>query len=89
MTPVDTGRARSNWNVDINIVDVQIVEPTSKDPGPEKALSAIARYKLNDVAYISNNLPYIRRLNEGYSQQAPAAFVETAVDIGKRQAQEL
>lgn len=29
--------------------------------------------------HITNNLPYIQRLNEGYSKQAPAMFVETAM----------
>lgn len=74
MTPVDTGRARANWGLDINIIDVSIVEPASP-----KGFDAVARYKLSDVINISNNLPYIRRLNEGYSGQAPAGFVEDAI----------
>ena len=28
---------------------------------------------------ITNNVPYIRRLNEGSSSQAPAAFVQSAI----------
>lgn len=88
-TPVDTGRARQNWNIDINVVDVKITQDTGSDPDIGKALVATAKCTLRDIIYISNNLPYIRRLNDGYSQQAPAGFVEGAIQVGKRQAEEL
>jgi hypothetical protein len=32
--------------------------------------------------YISNNLPYIDRLNKGHSKQAPAGFIESAINAG-------
>lgn len=31
--------------------------------------------------HITNNLPYINRLNEGYSTQAPAHYVQTAIGL--------
>lgn len=77
-TPVDTGRARSNWIASLNAPSVAMVEPGQKpDTG-----AAVASFKVTDTAYIANNLPYIRRLNEGHSQQAPAGFVEMAVQSG-------
>lgn len=77
-TPVDTGRARSNWIASVNAPSVAIVEPGQKPPTE----AALGSFKVTDTAYISNNLPYIRRLNDGYSQQAPAGFVEKAVQSG-------
>ncbi|AEP08890.1 HK97 gp10 family phage protein [Micavibrio aeruginosavorus] len=92
-TPVDTGRARANWNIDLNTVDVSLVDPSGMEggsyDGTEKALPVIGSYKLNDTIYISNNLPYIRPLNDGSSTKAPAGFVDAAVQIGVRQGKEL
>lgn len=34
--------------------------------------------KTGQDVYITNNLPYIQRLNEGWSKQAPGGFVEAA-----------
>jgi hypothetical protein len=33
--------------------------------------------------WLSNNVPYIRQLNAGSSQQAPAMFVEKAAEVGR------
>lgn len=41
--------------------------------------ATISRFQIGQVLYIYNDLPYIERLNAGYSAQAPAGFVETAV----------
>jgi hypothetical protein len=85
-TPVDTGRAKSNWWPEINVVSVEIREPSSGNEA--QGLAVAARYKLTDTIYISNNLPYIRRLNEGHSTQSPAGFVEAAVQAGVQKANE-
>lgn len=77
-TPVDTGRARWNWHADLNTMSVRIVEP-NQGQTPDEAMTAVANYKLGETIYISNNLPYIKRLNEGYSQQAPAGFVQDSI----------
>jgi hypothetical protein len=81
-TPVDTGRARSNWLVSIDQPRKETIETLGKDPSAaiSEGNQVINGYKKeNKAIYISNNLPYIGRLNEGYSAQAPAAFVEQAV----------
>ena len=31
--------------------------------------------------YVTNNVPYIEKLNRGWSAQAPAAFVEAQIQI--------
>ena len=43
------------------------------------AQAVIDGYQTGQVLYIFSNLPYIERLNSGYSAQAPAGFVESAV----------
>ena len=79
-TPVLTGRARANWNPSLNVPDTALREPNQKKP-----IDPInSAYKITDTILISNNLPYIKRLNEGYSKQAPAGFVDAALERGKR-----
>lgn len=85
-TPVDTGRAKANWFLDIDRVDVKIVEPEFDNVG--EAASRSQKYTLDSTIFISNNLPYIRRLNEGHSQQAPAGYVDRTLTIAKRKAKE-
>lgn len=56
-TPVDTGRARGNWQVEFN--------------GSQEAT-------------IYNNLPYIERLENGWSQQAPTGMVRITLSEFER-----
>lgn len=87
------GTAKLSWNIENNVVDVKITEATAEvSPGydgSEKALETVAKYKLADTIYISNALPYIRRLNDGWSTQAPAGFIDAAVQVGTRKGKEL
>lgn len=79
-TPVDTGHARSNWIPSIGAPATDVV--TSEDAGPHDAgVAAVLAFKLGQGAlYESNNAPYITALDLGHSHQAPAGFVESAVD---------
>jgi hypothetical protein len=48
------------------------------------------QYKLKkpgEQIHITNNAPYIRQLNDGSSKQAPAGFVERAILIGRKVAE--
>lgn len=81
-TPVDTGRARGNWDVSIG---GSSKEPT--DNIDQSGSNTIARgravaesRKPGQSVHIANNLPYIAKLNEGSSAQAPKLFVEQAID---------
>lgn len=86
-TPVDTGRARANWNISVGNVDSSTTEETKKSG---------LKYKESDInpngdesIYISNNLPYITTLEyggyskssktgktvNGFSKQAPNGMV--------------
>lgn len=92
-TPVDLGFARSGWTPTVGTPATQRLDPP-KDKAAAKAIAskrytenqaraiALAKaYKLtNGSVYISNPVPYIVPLNNGSSSQAPARFVERAIE---------
>lgn len=83
-TPVDTGFARGNWRPTLNSpaeVPVTFNDPTGE--GTTARIAVVARrYRVGDTIFIRNNAPYIVRLNEGSSPQAPAGFVQDAIREG-------
>lgn len=80
-TPVDTGRARSNWQVSIGKTALGTVDTLmSPSEAIGNAKAELSKLKdSDDKIHITNNLPYIQRLNEGWSPQQPAGFVDQAV----------
>lgn len=72
-TPVDTGRARGNWQATL---DSPATEETENE-SMSVALAGVAANlgKVNDVSFLANNLPYIEELEDGSSKQAPAGMV--------------
>lgn len=98
-TPVDTGRARSNWQVEINAPaagtrDAYVPGTEASTAGPnaqaaiDHATAVISRAQSEEAIHITNNLAYIGRLNEGWSAQAPAGFVEAAIMAGAMRVKE-
>lgn len=87
-TPVDTGRARANWQVGLNAPKRGALLENF-DKGGSSTISrnrtAARGTRAGETVYISNNLPYINRLNEGYSAQAPANFVLIGIRAGVQQ----
>lgn len=77
LTPVDTGRALSNWNAGINSPDDTYRE--TEDPMDSQTSSRLASefstLKFGDTAYITNATPHIPFLEYGSSKQAPNGFV--------------
>jgi len=91
-TPVDTGRARANWQVTIGGIANGTLEVDDKSGGAtmSKATAASAGFKAGDIIYLTNNLPYIMKLEEGgypdgpktvggFSRKAPAGMVALTV----------
>jgi len=79
-TPVDTGRARANWTVTLNTRTKTSHERTDFEQVLVESKAVIDQYGSHTNAiYITNNLAYIGKLNEGSSAQAPAGFVEIAL----------
>jgi Mrp family chromosome partitioning ATPase len=87
-TPVLTGFARANWRPSIGApaaVPVTALDPTGT--GTVAKITAIAkRAGINDTVFITNNAPYIGALAGGSSPQAPAGFVDQAVQTGTEKA---
>lgn len=75
-TPVDTGRARGNWIASIGgraTATMEVFDPSGSGAKSEGA-SVIAGFMAREdwpSIFIQNNLPYIGRLEDGYSGQAP------------------
>lgn len=91
-TPVLTGWARANWLAAINEDGVET--PDNPDPTPQDASSRAAEQSSREASVastyslergpisISNGVPYIRDLNDGSSQKAPAGFVQGSIAKG-------
>lgn len=82
-TPVDSGWARANWIPTIAQPAPDAVGSetavSSAESAQREGLAVVATYAGQEPVFVTNNVPYIARLNNGWSQQAPAAFVERAV----------
>lgn len=69
LTPVDTGRARSSWNVSVGVPDASVPSAGrrySRRPaviaGARKRLASLGRYQ---TVWITSSLPYITVLEYG------------------------
>lgn len=80
-TPVDTGRARGNWQTTVGNAGSQAVDTV--DPSGNAVLSAgaaaIASARPFSVITIYNNVKYIRKLEDGGSKQSPRGMVKVSV----------
>lgn len=71
-TPVDEGTARGNWNVEINKIDDSTNEGNQTYHALTEGKNTIDKFKMGDIIYFTNALPYINRLEYGWSErQAP------------------
>ncbi|MEN6585851.1 MAG: HK97 gp10 family phage protein [Sulfuricella sp.] len=76
-SPVDTGRFKANWNVGTT-PNLSFTASTNASRGLSEAQKAIG-ISSGGVVYLSNGLPYARRLEYGWSGQAPAGMVRLSV----------
>lgn len=72
------GRARANWLASINTSETTERDRTERDES-DSVQSQLSFYGAGDTIYITNNLPYVKRLNEGWSTQAPSGFIDNIV----------
>jgi len=81
-TPVDTGRARGNWQTTIAKAATNQLDVVDKqgDETIAKGLTAIKELPPYQVVYIANNVEYIEFLEEGSSKQAADGMVKTTVE---------
>lgn len=94
-TPVDTSQAISSWEVTLNAPSANKHAPhfPGKSGSSYKASAAetialaktvLKNKKPGETIFITNNQPYIRKLNDGSSSQQPAGFVERAILLGRK-----
>lgn len=77
-TPVQTGRARANWQAGLNQASEDVLELI--DPSGENAVARVrevlADMKPGDSFVLVNNLPYAGELEDGSSRQAPHGMLK-------------
>lgn len=97
VTPVDTTEALSNWIVSVGFPAYNAIGPlvpgflgytatSSQAKAYAAAMAALDKKKPGQAVYIGNNAEHIRLLNDGWSKQEPAGFVERAVLLGRKTA---
>lgn len=75
-TPVDSGLARNNWLVSSGDNSGETRATESKAGTDSRNAIIEHTYTLGGKALLFNNLPYIERLEDGYSAQAPVGMVK-------------
>ncbi len=79
-TPVDTGRARGNWQMSPNVPKSNTTDRLSPSFSTVISQEMNNVGKLGDSVHMTNNLPYIQRLEYGYSGKAPEGMVRKSVE---------
>lgn len=76
-TPVDKGTAKGNWLVSVGYPNHSVTD--KQDRGGSATISAgqakITPESVRKGVWITNNLPYINRLEYGHSQQQPTGWI--------------
>lgn len=93
-TPVDTGFARAGWTLGVGTLDLPSrTRPDDLDKARRDAASAYSEQLAKSIrltagyrmsmgpVHLINPVVYIRRLNEGWSAQAKARFVDRQVEL--------
>lgn len=75
-TPADTGRAKGNWFASFEASSNETTESTHSQLNDALAK---ANNSAGKVFYLTNNLPYINRLEYGWSKQAPSGMVRVSI----------
>lgn len=75
-SPVDTGRFKSNWQTGIGAINSGT---DSTDESVGRFHSAIGGWTAGQTIWLTNSLPYAKRLEYGWSKQAPGGMVRIAV----------
>ena len=80
-TPVDTGRLRGNWQIEIGTPSGDVLDRF--DPGGQQAVSdaasVVQSWRGDTAIFLFNNLPYAMRVENGWSNQAPQGMVRVTL----------
>lgn len=80
-TPVDTGRARANWQTSLGQGSGQPLdaEDTAGGATIAKGAAVIGQQRGFTPIHLENNVPYIGKLEDGSSTQAPDGMVSNTL----------
>ncbi len=80
-SPVDTGRFRGNWQASVNTPKKGKLQRKDKSGAASinEMSSVVMSFDMGQTFYLTNNLPYARRLEYGYSKQAPSGMLRINV----------
>lgn len=67
LTPKDTGHASQHWSIS-----------TKTNENESVTIDSLNDLKLGDKIFCFNNVPYIKKLDEGWSLQRPSGFTHLA-----------
>lgn len=80
-SPVDTGRFKNNWVTATGAPDAS--RPAEPDVSGARSSAMlkekVSGWKPGQTIWILNNMPYAKRLEYGWSKQAPGGMVRLAV----------
>jgi len=76
-TPVDTGRARGSWRVSIGspVLNESGINDRTGSYALGVGASVINRVRNMQTIWLTNSVPYIEKLEQGHSNQAPSGMV--------------
>jgi len=71
------GRFKNNWHLSVDQLSTDIFYASDKtgDAANQRIRAAIPRFPLGHTYYFNNNLPYAKKLEDGWSSQAPFGMV--------------
>ena len=80
-SPVDTGRFKGNWQYGADSVNTDTSSPPDKSGSATIAriVTGAQAWKAGQTMYMTNSLPYAKRLEYGWSKWAPAGVVRITV----------
>jgi hypothetical protein len=86
-TPRATGHTRAQWNASLNAPDTTVTDSTDYEGGKtiRRALAVVRQIVAGSKFFFTNGVPWIRKLENGSSAQAPAGMVAiTVAEMGLR-----
>lgn len=80
-TPVDTGHARGNWFVQPDRASDAQIEGRVEGVALIEGEAVVEGWDITRTElHLTNNVPYIERLENGYSRQAPQGMAKLTVN---------
>ena len=80
LTPVVEGRAQNNWQISVETFSKEEVENWKSVNLTSEFFGVIAQLKPFQIIYLTNNVPYIEKLDGGSSKQAPNGILQPVLN---------